>query len=113
MADEKMVKVDLRNSVGLRGPGAGKYAGVLYGPGKGVEVPEEVAQRLGIEGKRSRSRRAAAGADDGGDDDRDDLNTWTVDELKDEAERRGIEVERGDGGDGEPLKADYVKALQG
>lgn len=37
----------------------------------------------------------------------------TKDELVAEAEKRGLTVARSDGKDGEPLKADYLKALTG
>lgn len=42
---------------------------------------------------------------------REALSEMTVEELRDMAAERGIEVERGDGGEGAPLKADYIKAL--
>lgn len=41
-----------------------------------------------------------------------DYESQTVADLKEEAERRGLDVTRGDGEDGAPLKADYVSALQ-
>lgn len=41
-----------------------------------------------------------------------DVDGATIEELKAEAERRGAEVKRGDGGDGAPLKADYQAALR-
>lgn len=43
---------------------------------------------------------------DGGDD----YDGWTVDELR--AEAGDLDVRRRDGGDGAPVKADYVKALR-
>jgi hypothetical protein len=98
MADEKMVKVTLRNTVGLRGAGAGKYAGRLYGPGE-VEIPQEVAERLGLTG--SAARRGGG----------EDLDGMTVEELKERADAQGIEV-KGSGADGRPVKDDYVKALK-
>lgn len=42
---------------------------------------------------------------------RSELEAMTKADLVAEAEARGLEVERGDGGDGEPTKADYVDAL--
>lgn len=44
--------------------------------------------------------------------DEDDLAKRTKDELEAIAKARGIEVKRGDGQDGEPLKDDYLRALQ-
>lgn len=41
-----------------------------------------------------------------------DYEGQTVADLKEEAERRGLDVTRGDGEDGAPLKADYVSALE-
>lgn len=65
MAEEKMVKVDLRNSVAQRSPGGGR--GPMYGPGKGVEVPESLARSLGmvpIEEDQKRSMQVADGLRD-------------------------------------------------
>ena len=42
---------------------------------------------------------------------RDDLDGMTKDELQSIAEKRGLEVARGDGEPGDPLKDDYVNAL--
>lgn len=42
-----------------------------------------------------------------------DAKAATKDELKAEAEKRGVEVRRADGKDGEPLVEDYVAALEG
>lgn len=42
-----------------------------------------------------------------------DLSDKSKDELEQMAANRGLTVERGDGKDGEPLKADYVRALSG
>lgn len=39
------------------------------------------------------------------------LDAMSKDELVAEAERRGLTVTRGDGGDGEPTKQDYYDAL--
>lgn len=44
--EEKMVAVDLRRSIGQRLPGGGGPR-TLYGPGKGVMVPESLARSLG------------------------------------------------------------------
>lgn len=43
--------------------------------------------------------------------DRDELEAMTKEDLVDLATDRGLTVTRGDGSDGEPLKADYVNAL--
>lgn len=40
-----------------------------------------------------------------------DYESMTKDELAAEAERRGLVVDRADGAEGTPLKADYVSAL--
>lgn len=40
----------------------------------------------------------------------EDYEAWTVDDLR--AEAGDLTVKRGDGEDGQPLKADYVKALK-
>ena len=37
---------------------------------------------------------------------------WLVDDLRAEAEAADLDVQRGDGEDGDPLKADYIKALR-
>lgn len=42
-----------------------------------------------------------------------ELEALTVADLADLATKRGATVLRGDGEEGEPLKADYVKALAG
>lgn len=42
---------------------------------------------------------------------RDELDGMTKDDLVAEAEARGLTVTRGDGEEGDPLKADYVEAL--
>lgn len=39
-------------------------------------------------------------------------NDLSPEALKVEAEKKGVEVKRGDGRSGDPVKADYVKALQ-
>jgi hypothetical protein len=41
-----------------------------------------------------------------------DYEANTVEELRTLADQRQVEVKRGDGEDGAPLKADYVKALK-
>ena len=57
MAEEKMVKVDLKHSVGLRGT-------PIYGPGQGIEVPESFAQKLGLTAsKAARSSTSKAGGE--------------------------------------------------
>lgn len=43
--------------------------------------------------------------------DRDELESMTKEELVGMAETRGLTVTRGDGEEGDPLKADYVEAL--
>jgi hypothetical protein len=39
-------------------------------------------------------------------------DTWTKEELKDEAALRELEVTRADGEEGEPLVSDYIAALE-
>lgn len=135
MADT--VKVTLRRSLGVRQVGGPARH---YGPGT-VNMPIADAQSLGIvdedgkvrkqykaqqkaqEEQRSKAGRKALqreraltpwgenkSTDEG--DESDGYDSWTVDELRAEAERRQIKVTRGDGQDGEPLKADFVKALE-
>lgn len=55
-------------------------------------------------------RKAAAGGSsaEGGFD----VENATLDELKAEAERREVTVTRGDGKEGDPLKADFQAALK-
>lgn len=41
-----------------------------------------------------------------------EYDEYSVTELKAETDHRGLAVERGDGEQGEPLKEDYIKALE-
>lgn len=121
MADQKMVKVDLRHSIGLKG-------GKLYGPGEGVEVPEELANALGLpasgeepegseaseEEDTSLTASEAAEAADLESEDTflriDDFDEAKVDELKAEASRLNLRVDRAEG-EGAPVKSDYQRVL--
>jgi hypothetical protein len=110
----KMVKVNLKRSIGYRAPGAARAT--LYGPGEGVEMPELVAQALGIEAEGEVDPAAAAELRElhdaaNSDEEEIDLEAMTLDELKALAKEEGVEVKRGDKKDGQPTKADYVKAL--
>jgi hypothetical protein len=85
-AVQEMVVVDeLHTSVGLPGGGA------LYGPGKDVKVPAELARRMGLEG------RPVEDEDTEYTEDVPPYDTWTKEELKDEAALRELEVTRADG----------------
>jgi hypothetical protein len=100
-AVQEMVVVDeLHTSVGLPGGGA------LYGPGKDVKVPAELARRMGLEG------RPVEDEDTEYTEDVPPYDTWTKEELKDEAALRELEVTRADGEEGEPLVSDYIAALE-
>jgi len=106
MAEEMVTVPELKNSVGLRG-------GRLYGPGQDVEVPKALAEALGlayqinVEDQEDRSDNlepATAGDFDGRTADQLEAE-FSADELREEAERRGLEVKKG------AKKADYAKAL--
>lgn len=132
MADqEKMVKVDLRRSVGQRAAGAGG-AITTYGPGQGVEVPESLARSLGLRSveQEQAATRALGGTatgtrtETGGEQepqgeqepdagqDKDPYEGFLKDDFVAEAERRNLEVKRTDGKDGEPRVEDYRAALE-
>lgn len=64
--------------------------------GKGVDA----------NGNEAKSQRRGAGAEDAFD-----VETATLEELKAEAERQGLDVERAEG-EGAPRKADYQAALR-
>jgi hypothetical protein len=78
----------------------------LYGPGKDVKVPAELARRMGLEG------RPVEDEDTEYTEDVPPYDTWTKEELKDEAALRELEVTRADGEEGEPLVSDYIAALE-
>lgn len=85
MTDEKMISVDLENTVGVsRGP----YAGKLYGPGKGVKVPAGFAATLGL------TASATSDASESSDPNAD-LADMTRDQL--EAEATALEIDLADG----------------
>jgi hypothetical protein len=88
---------------------------------------DEVARKLGqgqlmhvFGGSNPRDARSLDMVDivltrnaDGEDVEAEDVHEyedWLVDDLR--AEAADLDVQRGDGQDGEPLKADYVKALR-
>ena len=114
-AGTEMVVVDeLHTSVGLPNGGA------LYGPGKNLTVPAELARRLGLEGRPVPQTgdaglgtgAAPEGEGNGGEEDVPPYDTWLRDELVAEAEGRNLTVTRADGQDGEPLVTDYIAALE-
>jgi hypothetical protein len=114
------------------------HNGRSYERGEKVDLPDEIRERLLETGQVSASKPknpipaepsatpaevtiadfsdedilAAAverGLIDQGKIDYSELNT---DELRELAEKRNLQVERGDGKEGDPLKADYVAALE-
>lgn len=110
------------------------FNGQTYGPGKDVVVPDdfpeidgETGDVIWPEGTRAASNQARArsfstppntggvntGEPQGGGTPASELEGMTKAELQEEAEKRGLTVTRGDGGDGEPRKEDYIKALSG
>ena len=94
MAKERMVRVNLRRSVGLRG-------GPLYGPGEGILVPESLAQAVGAEEVDEFELLGGFY-----------IENATKDELQARARELNIEVTRSDGKDGDPLVEDYRQALR-
>lgn len=77
---------------------------------------EEEVRKMAEEGRKAANEQAQkdaqaqqkSGAKESGSE---DLDSLTVEDLKARAEKQGVEVTRGDGKDGAPVKADYVKAL--
>lgn len=61
------------------------------------------------EGEPSQASQASSGDFSGSAQELE--QNYSADDLRQEAERRGVEVKRGDGKDGAPLKSDYAKAL--
>lgn len=123
------VTVTLRRSVGLRQPGGGV---TNYGPGR-VRVPRSFARSLGIkpeddsqgEAKVAQATRTSEARLNPGNDDpnastgagtgeqgADPYKGWLKDDFEAEAGRRNLQVARADGGEGEPLLADYRAALE-
>lgn len=94
MASDKMVTVDLRTDFR-----ADDEQRTLYRAGKGVSVPQSVADQLG-----------APAADADADADAFDAAGANRDELVAEAERRGLDVD-GSGKDGYVTAEDYRAAL--
>lgn len=72
---------------------------VNAGAAEWVEAPKETATRAAPESREPDTETEV------------DLRTLRKIELVEMAEERGVEVTRADGEDGEPLKADYVRAL--
>lgn len=110
--DSNMVKVTLRRSVGVRNPGTGGGA-TLYGPGT-VSVPRDVARTLGLDRKRagSRTRSVAPTTESTTATSEDPYTGWLKSDFQAEAERRGLDVKRTDGGDGDLRVEDYRAALE-
>lgn len=74
--------------------------------GEVVDLPERYA--------RAWLRRGLVELPDGSDiPTAEDLGDLTVAELKERADAAELDVARGDGKDGDPLKADYIRALSG
>lgn len=111
MADQEMVKVDLKNSVGLRGPDG---VSRLYGPGKGIEVPRKLADGLGLSTTVLAARRKAAAAEDG--EEGASFDDMKVAELEELLRSQEVDVARlkGTGGQSKDqvVKADLVKAAK-
>lgn len=117
------------------------FGGLRYGPGKDIEVPDDfpdldddgnVIHKAGSQAERNqkRSRMFASPPSTGGVNtgvpagsvsadstntvsgmSRTELQGMTVEELTEAAGDAGIDVVRGDGKEGDPLKADYIEAL--
>lgn len=117
------------------------FNGMRYGPGKGIEVPDDfpelddsgdVIHPKGSAAERNQKRArmfssppSTGGVNTGVSQEsgasgssntvsgksEKELQSMKVDDLQALADESGIEVVRGDGEDGEPLKADYVRAL--
>lgn len=99
---EKLVTVNLRRSVGVRNPGEGSPT--LYGPGI-CQVPPEVARSIGakiLKDSPKESKKAETPLYEG----------FLRADFEAEAERRGINVTRTDGGSGDPRVEDYRAALE-
>lgn len=103
MAEQKMVKVNLRNSVGLRN-------GPLYGPGEGVEVPQELADALGLK-EQDLSTEEVVQPPAPLSPARRELKDLHMDELRALADANGVTVAPGRNRD-EPNEADFRKALR-
>lgn len=98
----------------------GKDHAKIYNPeGVEVELPDDFPSEAELEKVEKRAVRPGGLAplnqsiskEPKKDEDETDYESMTKDELAELADKRGLEVERKDG-DGEPLKADYVKALK-
>jgi hypothetical protein len=114
---EDMVEITLDTRVGRRNRETGDV--VYYGPGK-TQVPKAL-EHLGNRAKRRAVRTeeklakrggAATGRGTTGGNETIDYAAKTVDELKELATARQLEVKRSDGQEGAPLKEDYVAALK-
>lgn len=86
-------------------------SGVKWASPKGRRI-----DRASVEAFRKRGPLSSRGQSDPGvsrsnDNAANAYADMTKDQLEAEAERRGIEVTRLDGQDGEPLKSDYIAAL--
>lgn len=116
MADKSMETIDLAQDI--RGED-----GTLYLAGKDRKVPSDLAAKLrepikaADDGKAPVASKAigAPGGSGAGSSGREsaeaELAELSKGELVELAEEHSIEVTRGDGAEGEPVKADYVKAL--
>jgi hypothetical protein len=99
---------------------AGSLKPVASVPGQVSGLPETDSRGVTASGNI-----APESTDDDEDEDEDDEEdedqeegsesayaNWTKKQLQAEAEKRGLEVERADGGDGAPLASDYLSALE-
>jgi hypothetical protein len=98
-SDEDLVYVTLSGSIGPRG-------GPMYGPGR-VAVPRAFAEQLGVQIEGPAKSKGSQDEDDG-----EDYSKWSKEDLEKEADKRGLKVTREDGEEGDPLKSDYVAALE-
>lgn len=84
--------------------------------GQEVELPGDFPSDADLEANQKRSLGAGGGSavaplTKNVNAASEDLEGMTKDELSSLADERGVEVKRGDGESGTPVKADYVKAL--
>lgn len=121
---EKMVTVDLNHSVGLRSAAGGGT--VMYGPGKGVKVPERLARGLGLTAKELEEGggllgageqeriRNATGGEGGNGGGGQDFDAMTVADLEAHLASKNIQAAelKGSGSGDSVVKADLVKAAK-
>lgn len=108
LADVGLVTLDGKEKFGQKNAGRGRFRGPSRprDPGARDLSDEELAELVEARGLR------LVGDGDGDDQDDQALADMTREELADLAQARGVEVTRADGADGDPLKADYLRALK-